>query len=116
MHRTTPPTRTTLASSAGALPPGGALGAVAPTTAAAHASAADSPQARPAGGVGASGVPKTPAVLPDGPVPHTARDGPARPTDPAGTGTPAGRAPARGHDEDRPQGIGTGTEFAARSG
>lgn len=59
-----------------------------------------------------TGEPMTLAILPDGSVLHTAREGTVRMTDPGGTTRVVGELPVYTHDEEGLQGIGVDPNFA----
>ncbi|SCK33922.1 Glucose/arabinose dehydrogenase, beta-propeller fold [Streptomyces sp. WMMB 714] len=95
---------------------GGALsiGGAPPSQAAApggEPAAADFQQVTLAKGVAETGEPMTLAVLPDGGVLHTAREGTLRLTDAGGATKVAGELPVYSHDEEGLQGVGVDPDF-----
>ncbi|MGH3311340.1 MAG: PQQ-dependent sugar dehydrogenase [Streptomyces sp.] len=86
-------------------------GQAAPPTAPESKAAADFQQVTLAKGVAETGEPMTLAVLPDGSVLHTAREGTVRLTDKNGTTKVAGEIPVYSHDEEGLQGVGIDPDF-----
>ncbi|WP_019546849.1 PQQ-dependent sugar dehydrogenase [Streptomyces sulphureus] len=117
MHRRFRTLRTRLAAAAGALTIGGALVVTGiPASQAAPAddrpAAAELQQVELAKGVEETGEPMTLAVLPDGDVLHTAREGTLWLTQSDGSGTSqAGKLDVYDHDEEGLQGVGVDPDF-----
>ncbi|MFW6689694.1 PQQ-dependent sugar dehydrogenase [Streptomyces sp. MAR4 CNX-425] len=120
MHKTRPRLRTALAAFAGALLLGSGLAPGLTAAGAAHeppAARDDGPvapdlqQVTLAKGVDQVGEPMALAVLPDGAVLHTSRDGTLWHTGAAGGTRVAARLPVYPHDEDGLQGVGVDPDF-----
>lgn len=114
MHRTGKRFRTAVATFASALLVGGILGAAGPVAAAAPQvapNAEEFQQVALAKGEEEMGEPMTMAVMPDGAVLHTSRDGALRVTDAGGSTTLAGKLPVYRHDEEGLQGVGVDPDF-----
>ncbi|MFD6041617.1 ThuA domain-containing protein [Streptomyces koyangensis] len=118
MHRKRPRFRQAVALLTGALLTSASLGLAALPASAADPEALDKPAAAPtfqqvtlAKGVEETGEPMTMAVLPDGGVLHTAREGALRLTDAGGTTKVAGTLDVYSHDEEGLQGVGIDPGF-----